>query len=134
MSDHRTTPSHSQAAKISLAEHSLSDSRGPEPGGDRRALSLQEVLNTHPRRWHGLLGGADVREGGDDGLDVRWQGREHRVVEGEGEDAWEGGAVTTLYAGGCQVFSHVELPEEVNAQDGPLHIPYYVVELALVQG
>ena len=82
----------------------------------------------------GLLGGADIREVGDDGLDVRWQGRKHRVVEGEGEDAWEDCAIAALDTGCRLIHSHVELPEEVDAQYGPLHITCDEVEVALQQG
>ena len=105
----------------------------PKPGGDGGLLCLQEVLNTYRRRWHGLLGGADVREGGDDRLDVCWQGCKHRVVEGEGKDAWEDGAVAASDKGCCWVDSHVELLEVINVQDGPLYISCDEVKLALVQ-
>ena len=91
------------------------------------------MLDAYRRRRHGLLGGADVREGGDDWLDVRWQGRKHRVAEGEGEDAWEDGTAAAPDTGCRQVDSEVELPEEVDAQDGPLHVSCDEVELALVQ-
>ena len=89
-------------------------------------------INHHWR--HGLLGGADVRECGDDWLDFCWQGCQHRVVEGEGEDAWEGGAATAANAGCHRVDGDVELPEEVYAQDGPLHIRCDEGEVALVYG
>ena len=104
----------------------------PKPGCDRGSLCLQEVLNTNPRRRHRLLGGAVIREGGDDGLDVWWQGREHRVEEGEGTR--EDGAVAASDIGCRKVHSHVERLEEVDAQYGPLYIPCDEVEVALVEG
>ena len=75
------------------------------------------MWSRHQRRW----------------LDVHWQGCKHWVVEGEAEDAQEDGAGAALDAGCCWVYSLVELPEEVNAQDGPLRISCDAVELALVQ-
>ena len=52
-------------------------------------------MDTNHRQRHGLPGREDIREGGDEGLDVFWQ-----VVEGEGEDARESGAITVLDPGG----------------------------------
>ena len=78
LSDCRTTPSRSQAANISLAERNLSESRRwnlEVTGGP------QEVLHINHHWRHGLLGGADVRECGDDWLDVCRQGCQHQVVE-----------------------------------------------------
>ena len=105
-----------------------------KPGCDRGSLFLQEVLNINPRHRHGLLGGAVIREGGDNGLDVWWQGREHRVEEGEEEGTREDGAVAASGLGCRQVHSHVESPEEVDTQYGPLYIPCDEVEVALVEG
>ena len=56
------------------------------------------------------------------------------VVEREGEDAREGDAATAVNTGRRRVDGHVELPEEVDAQDGPLYVCCDEGEVALMHG
>ena len=77
------------------------------------------MLHIDRQRRHGLLGGADVRKCSDDWLDVCWQGCQHRVVEGEGEDAWEGGSASAANTGCRWVNVHVELLKKLMPKMGP---------------